>query len=239
MAQKKKTTKKQAPKKFEQTIPADYKPYRPRKKVVEDMKEQGVITEFEAKQLDSAVIVADKEMVRGKYFLDLEKFVGSQKEELQKRINNGTLSEKQKKLVHTLQVHQIKKPYLSNRYSIARAIEEYFNISLESDSRPTVNGLSLALGITKKDLFDAFNGRRVWINGIKLEGNDEIKNAINVIATMNEIDIAESGGMGSMFLAKNFFGLSDKQELTINNKTDEPNDKDIEDKYKDVDVIDV
>lgn len=239
MATKKRKTTKQAPKKFEQTIPADYKPYRPRKKVVEDMKEQGVITEFEAKQLDNAVIVADVMKQKGQYFLDLEKFVGSQKEELQKRINNGTLSEKQRKLVHTLQVHQIKKPYLSNKYSISRAIEDYFNISLESDSRPTINGLSLALGITKKDLFDAFNGKKVWINGIKLEGTDEIKNAINVIATMNEIDIAESGGMGSMFLAKNFFGLSDKQEIAISKNNDEPTEKDIEDKYKDVDVIDV
>jgi len=235
----KKTTKKQAPKKFEQTIPENFKPYRPRKKVVEDMKEQGVITELEAKQLDNAVVVADKEKVRGKYFLDLEKFVGEQKAELQKRIDKGTLSEKQKKLVHTLQVHQIKKPFLSNKYSIARAIDEYFNITLESDSRPTINGLSLALGITKKDLFDAFNGRRVWINGIKLEGTEEIQNAIQVIATMNEIDIADSGGLGSVFLAKNFFGLSDKQELTINNKNDEPNEKDVEDKYKDIDIIDV
>jgi len=238
MAQKKKT-KKPTPKKFEQTIPADYKPYRPRKQVVEDMKNEGHITEFEAKQLDNAVVIADKEKVRGKYFLDLSKYVGEQKEELQRRIDKGTLSEKQKKLIHTLQVHQIKKPLLNNSYSISRAINDYFEIALESDSRPTINGLSLALGITKKDLFDAFNGRRVWISGIKLEGTEEIKNAINVIATMNEIDIAESGGVGSMFLAKNFFGLSDKQELTINNKNDEPNEKDIEDKYKDVDVIDV
>ena len=233
-SKKKKTTKK-----YEQKINPNYKPYRPRKQVVEELKQQGAITEFEATQLDNAVVVADNEKIRGKYFLDLTKFVGEQKAELQRRIDKGTLSEKQKKLVHTLQVHQIKKPFFSNKYSIAKAIDEYFTISLESDSRPTINGLSLALGITKKDLFDAYNGRRVWINGIKLEGTDEIKNAINVIATMNEIDIAESGGMGSMFLAKNFFGLSDKQELTINNKSDEPNEKDIEDKYKDVDVIDV
>ena len=237
MAQRK--TKKPTPKKFEQTIPANYKPYRPRKQVVEDMKNEGHITEFEAKQLDSAVIIADKEKIRGKYFLDLEKFVGAQKDELQKRIDKGTLSEKQKKLVHTLQVFQIKKPLLSNKYSISRAIDDYFNVSLESDSRPTINGLSLALGITKKDLFDAFNGKKVWISGMKLEGTEEIKNAIQVIATMNEIDIAESGGVGSMFLAKNFFGLSDKQEIAISKNNDEPNEKDIEDKYKDVDVIDV
>ena len=228
---KKKTT--------EQKINPNYKSYRPRKQVVEELKEQGAITEFEAKQLDNAVIVADKEKIRGAYFLDLTKFVGSQKEELQKRINNGTLSEKQKKLVHTLQVHQIKKPFLSNKYSIARAIEDYFNIALESDCRPTINGLSLALGITKKDLFEAFNGKRVWINGTKLEGTEEIKNAINVIATMNEIDIAESGGMGAQFLAKNFFGLSDKKEVSITDNREDLNDKDIEDKYKDVDVIDI
>ena len=56
---------------------------------------------------------------------------------------------------------------------------------------------------------------------------------------MNEIDIAESGGMGSMFLAKNFFGLSDKKEVSITDNRDDLNEKDIEDKYKDVDVIDI
>lgn len=238
MATKKKTTKKKVSPN-ENIDVANYTKYRPRKQVVADLKEQGAITEFEAKQLDSAVIVADKEKVRGKYFLDLSKYVGAQKNELQKRIDNGTLSEKQKKLVHTLQVHQIKKPLLSNSYSISKAINEYFEIILESDNRPTINGLSLALGITKKDLFDICNGKRVWITGTKVEGEEEIRNAINVIATMNEIDIAESGGVGSMFLAKNFFGLTDKVEHQITDKRDELSVKDIDDKYKDVDVIDI
>ncbi len=231
MATKKKTPTNQ--------IDPNYKPYRQRKQVVEDLKNNGQITNFEAEQLENAVVVADKEKVRGKYFLDLSKYVGDQKEELQKRIDKGTLTEKQKKLVHVLQVHQIKKPILSNSYSISKAINEYFEITLADDNRPTINGLSLALGINKKDLFDICNGKRVWITGTKVAGEEEIRNAINVIATMNEIDIAESGGMGSMFLAKNFFGLTDKVEHQITDKTNDVSVKDLDAKYKDIDVIDI
>lgn len=233
------TKKKKKPVRYEQVIDPNAKPYRPRKQVVEELHKKGEINDIEATQLNNAVIVADNDKLRGKYFLKLDKFVGSQKKELQKRIDNGTLSEKQKKLVHTLQVHQIVKPYLNNSYSIAKAIDDYFTISLESDNRPTINGLSLALGISKKDLFDICNGKRVYITGTQVCGVEEIKSAIQVIATMNEIDIAESGGMGSMFLAKNFFGLTDKKEMEITDKRDDTTTQELDDKYKDVDIIDV
>ena len=88
-------------------------------------------------------------------------------------------------------------------------------------------------------MLELINGNKVYINGAEAKGKEVIENALQLIATANEIDIAESGGMGAMFLGKNFFGLSDKQELTINKKDDDITQDDLDDKYKDIDVIDI
>ena len=213
--------------------------YRPRKEVVKDLKESGVITEFEAEQLNNAVVVADKAKVRGKYFLDLEKYIGVRKQELQEAIEKGKLTPNQKLMLHTIEVAQIDKPILSSSTSIKTAIEKYMKIILEDGNKPTVNGLALALGISKGDLFNIANGKKVYVCGVCVNGESPIKQALQVIATTNELDIANSGGMGAMFLGKNFFGLKDKQELTINDENSDISKEELDDKYKDIDIIDI
>lgn len=216
----------------------DFKPYRSRKKVVEELQAKGEITDMEAKQLNNAIKVANKEAIRGKYFIDLEKYVGAQKKELQEAIDKGRLTEAQKKMLHTLQIHQIEKPILNNSNSIAYAIDKYFAITLESANKPTMNGLALALGISKGDLLRKANGEKVYISGVALAGDDEIREAIQVIATNNELDIANSGGMGQIFLGKNHFGLTDKTEMTINHKEEDTTKEELDEKYKDIIDID-
>lgn len=217
----------------------DFKPYRPRKKVVKELHEQGMITDIEAQQLNNAVVIADKERVRGKYFINLEKYVGAQKQELEEAIAKGKLNENQKKMLHTLQVMQIEKPVLYDNLSIKTAISQYLTITLESGNKPTMNGLALALGISKGDLLRKANGEKVYISGVALKGDEEIREAIQVIATNNELDIANSGGLGQIFLGKNHFGLSDKAELTINHKDADETTEELDNKYKDIDVIDI
>ena len=215
------------------------KKYRPKKVVVETLQEQGAITKIEAKQLNHAIDVADKEEIRGRYFIDLSTYVGAQKKELQRAIDEGKLTESQKKMLHTLQVHQIEKPILNNSKSIARAIDDYFAITLESANKPTINGLALALGISKGNLLKKANGEKVYVDSIALAGDKEILEAIQVIATNNELDIANSGGLGQIFLGKNHFGLTDKTEMVINKKDDDTSKEELDDKYKDIDVIDI
>lgn len=216
-----------------------FKPYRARKKVVAELHAKGEITDMEAKSLNNAIVIADKEAMRGKYFIDLSKYVGAQKQELEEAIKNGRLNNNQKKMVHTLMIYQIEKPYLYNATSIQEAIDKYFQITLESGGKPTINGLSLAIGISKKDLFEIANGKAVYSGSVRVAGETNIKNAIQVIATANEIDIAESGGLGSIFLAKNFFGLSDKKELSISDERSDINEKELKDKYDTIDIIDI
>ena len=220
-------------------VKKDFKPYRPRKKVVEELKEQGAISDMEAQQLNNAVIIADKAKVRGKYFLDLEKYVGARKKELQEAIEKGKLTPNQKSMLHTIEVAQIEKPLLSSPRSIQVAIEKYLNVILEDGNKPTVNGLALALGLSKGDLFNVAQGKKVYICGICVNGEKEIKQALQVIATTNELDIANSGGLGAIFLGKNYFGLKDKQELEISGNNTELTKEELDDKYKDVPIIDI
>ena len=216
-----------------------YTKYRPRKKVVAELKEKEIITPMEAQQLNNAIEIADKAKLRGKYFLDLEKYIGVRKQELQEAIDKGKLTPNQKSMLHTIEVAQIEKPYLNNPVSIQKAISEYMNVILEDGNKPTVNGLALALGLSKGDLFNVASGKKVYICGVCVNGEAEIKQALQVIATTNELDIANSGGMGAMFLGKNYFGLKDKQELTINDESKDLSSEELDNKYKDIDVIDI
>lgn len=214
-------------------------PYRPRKKVVEELAQNGAINEMEAQQLNNAVEIADKAKVRGKYFLDLEKYVGARKKELQEAIDKGKLSENQKKMLHTIEVAQIEKPLLSSPTSISNAISKYMQVILEDGNKPTVNGLALALGLSKGDLFNVASGKKVYVCGVCVNGEKEIKQALQVIATTNELDIANSGGLGAIFLGKNYFGLKDEQKISISDESKDLTKEELDDKYKDVPIIDI
>ena len=220
---------------------AEKKTYRPRKKVIAELEAKEEITPMEAKQLTSAIEIADKTRYRGKYFIDLrlDKFNNAQQKELAQAIESGKLTPQQKKMLHTLRTLQIEKPYVNNPVSIQNAITQYFQLTLEDGNKPTVNGLALAIGISKKQMTDLIEGKKVYISGAELKGKEVIENALQVIATANELDIAESGGMGAMFLGKNNFGLTDKSEVSITTDNNEITDKELEDKYKVVDIVDV
>ena len=215
--------------------------YRPRKKVVAELKEKEIITPMEAEQLTHAIEVADKVKFRGDFFkgLNLAKFDEAQQKELSEAISKGKLTPQQKKTLHILRVSKIEKPYVNNPYAIQQAISQYFQLTLEDGNKPTVNGLALAIGITKKQMFDLIEGKKVYINGGELKGKEVIENAIQVIATNNEIDIAESGGMGAMFLGKNNFGLTDKTDVNIHHDNDDADEKSLDEKYKDIPIIDI
>lgn len=215
--------------------------YRPRKKVVAELKAKEIITPMEAEQLNHAIEIADKVKYRGDFFkgLNLTKFDEAQKKELNEAISKGKLTAQQKKTLHILRVSQIEKPYVNNPIQIQNAINQYFQLTLEDGSKPTINGLALAIGITKKQMFDLIEGKKVYINGGELKGKENIENAIQVVATNNEIDIAESGGMGAIFLGKNNFGLTDKSEVSVHHDNDDIDEKTLDDKYKDIPIIDI
>ena len=115
-------------------------------------------------------------------------------------------------------------------------IHDYFNIHMKYDMKPTVVGMAMALGngITRQTLWAIKNDRPSGGTGYKTalpsEVADSIKKAYLLLENLWE-NYAQNGKMNpvtSIFLGKNNFGYSDKQEyvLTPNQQSDNDYDAD-------------
>jgi hypothetical protein len=102
-------------------------------------------------------------------------------------------------------------PAVKTDEEAAKRIEEYFKGCMNKGVLPTVEGLSLSLGVTRQALLDWETGRYNPSRG------PLIARAKELIA---EID-AQLVAMGKMpavpyiFRAKNYYGMSDKTELQV------------------------
>ena len=115
-------------------------------------------------------------------------------------------------------------------------LHDYFNIHMKYDMKPTVVGMAIALGngITRQTLWAIKNNQPSGGAGYKTalpsEVADSIKKAYLLLENLWE-NYAQNGKMNpitSIFLGKNNFGYSDKQEyvLTPNQQNDNDYDAD-------------
>lgn len=125
--------------------------------------------------------------------------------------------------------------------AVAERIQWFFKHCIEDDMKPTVTGLANALGVSRQTLYDWSKGRR---RGEKSDRADLIKRAYDLLAELWE-DYMLNGKVNpvsGIFLGKNHFGYTDKQELAVSpsNPLGEPVDlKALEEKYADVIVDEV
>ena len=115
-------------------------------------------------------------------------------------------------------------------------LHDYFNIHMKYDMKPTVVGMAIALGngITRQTLWAIKNNQPSGGAGYKTalpsEVADSIKKAYLLLENLWE-NYAQNGKMNpitSIFLGKNNFGYSDKQEyvLTPNQQNENEYDAD-------------
>ena len=113
-------------------------------------------------------------------------------------------------------------------------LHDYFNIHMKYDMKPTVVGMAMALGngITRQTLWAIKNGQPSGGAGYKTalpsEVADSIKKAYLLLENLWE-NYAQNGKMNpvtSIFLGKNNFGYSDKQEYVLTPNTQSDNDYD-------------
>ena len=113
-------------------------------------------------------------------------------------------------------------------------LHDYFNIHMTYDMKPTVAGMAMALGngITRQTLWAIKNGQPSGGAGYKTalpsEVADSIKKAYLLLENLWE-NYAQNGKMNpvtSIFLGKNNFGYSDKQEYVLTPNTQSDNDYD-------------
>lgn len=100
----------------------------------------------------------------------------------------------------------------------AERIDSYFRDCYEQQMIPTVENLSLALGTVRQVVWE-------WENGLHCSKtrSDMIKKAKQILASI-DAELVSSGKIPQVvyiFRAKNFYQMSDQQEITINAQNSE------------------
>ena len=95
--------------------------------------------------------------------------------------------------------------------AVKERIMQYFEKCKEHDLRPTVNGLSSALGVSRQQLWN-------WKNGINRPQNYEVINwAYNKLEELWELYMMHGKiyPANAIFLGKNHFGYRDVQDVVV------------------------
>lgn len=148
--------------------------------------------------------------------------MGKQQETEQERKNwNKQL------FAHIRNIKRIKTPCIDDAKDVERACEEYLKQCEEDEVKPTIAGLSMALGVNRTIL-------RKWISGeVSIQTADIIIEYYSVIEIFDETALKENktNAVAGLFNMKNNFGYKD--EVEVKHVEDrKPSMKEIEEKYR-------
>lgn len=128
------------------------------------------------------------------------------------KVKGKELSEKMTKLKV---VYDMPKIDINSDEQVEQRINDYFDYCIEAQLRPTVEGLGIALGIDRKTLYNWETGKtRAQFSDYRFR---IIKKAKDYIAFLMS-DLVMEGKINPVtwiFYAKNYFGMSDKQEVVL------------------------
>ncbi len=115
-----------------------------------------------------------------------------------------------KYLLHSLKIAGLPKIDLNDVSQIEERICTYFSVCAEDDMKPSVTGLALAIGICRKTLWQ-------WSQGENSDRSNTIKKAYTILNLMMEeyMQNGKINPVSGIFLMKNNFGYSDKQEFVL------------------------
>lgn len=122
------------------------------------------------------------------------------------------LSEKMAKLKV---IYDMPKIDINSDKEVEQRINDYFDYCIEAQLRPTVEGLGIALGVSRVTLYNWESKKtRGEFNDYRF---NLIKKAKDYIAFLMS-DLVMEGKINPVtwiFYAKNYFGMSDKQEVVL------------------------
>lgn len=142
--------------------------------------------------------------------------------------NNAPDDAKVRALRRTLLIRKLNTSRCTTSQELADRFDKLFELCFQNNFIPTVEALALCSGIDRKTLWQIENGTIHKGDGMR----DIVKNAKDMIATM-EAELARDGEINStvyIFRAKNYFGMTDKQEVVVTPNTgltEQPNIDDI------------
>lgn len=155
------------------------------------------------------------------------------KEVIEKKSQDNSDDYNTKVINHISNVNNIKKPLLDQPNSIKRCVNEYFNLCKKDNVRPTISGLSMAIGVNRLTLLD-------WANGSKKIQNQEvIQHALSMIEMFVESSMitGKMNPIPAVFLMKNNHGYKDEQNIKVENNGDNVSNDDLKKKYLEEDKI--
>lgn len=136
-------------------------------------------------------------------------------------------------LSHAMTIMKMSSIDLANPVQVQQRIGDYFQLCADNDMKPSVKGLSNALKISRTTLWE-------WKQGNYRSGSHQaiILEAYDALEALWE-DYMQNGKINpvsGIFLGKNNFGYSDKQEyvLTPNSPAAQVDPATLEAKYADV-----
>lgn len=137
-----------------------------------------------------------------------------------------------------LELYNMDKVDLHDPVAVKERIAEYFRLYGEADTKPTVTGLGMALGVDRRRLWEIASGAtkgRGDIDTLPSESRDAIKRAYDFLGNLweNYMQNGKINPVSGIFLGKNNFGYQDKQDVVItpNQPESDYNAKEIADRY--------
>lgn len=118
---------------------------------------------------------------------------------------------------------------LRNLDDVSNRLNEYFNIYAKYDTKPTVAGMAIALGMSRQTLYsiatDSNGGGGGYKNNLPRAVSDCIKKAYVLLENLHENYMMDGkvNPVTGIFMAKNHYGYVDKTEhvVTPNQRSEE------------------
>lgn len=115
--------------------------------------------------------------------------------------------------------------------AVAERIEKFFEIQFESDLKPTVSGLGLALDLDRRRLWEIRTDVPDRNKDLPTMTRDVIKKAYKMMENLweNYMQNGKINPVSGIFLGKNNFGYQDKTEYVVTPNTNSDNDYNADD----------
>lgn len=148
------------------------------------------------------------------YDVEDKKELRNYEEELRKEWNRGVIA-------HIRKVSAIKKPSPHFPDTIEEACKEYFDLCQDDGIKPSVAGLSVALGVNEEILLQ-------WVRGeVSIVSADVIKRYFSFIQVFDETALKDNqtNAVGSIFMGKQHYGYKDVVEHKIVDEREKSNEE--------------
>lgn len=124
---------------------------------------------------------------------------------------------KTRALRRTMLIKSLNTSRCTTSQELEQRFSDLFEMCFHNNFIPTVEALALASGINRRDIWEIEQGLSHKGDGMR----DVIKNAKDFIATL-EAELARDGEINPtvyIFRAKNYFNMTDKQEVVVTPNT--------------------